>query len=88
MADALLSHLRTRINTMSDRIALHEDDRMVAILSGDGRRQPKHVSGLCPPRYELKAGFNRVRKRLGGHRLTFLFDAIRIVDDYSVFRSY
>jgi len=40
---------------MSNRAALHENDRMVAILARHGRGQPEDKSRLCPTGHKLEA---------------------------------
>ena len=47
--------LRARANAMSNRPALHEDDRMVAILARHGRGKPEDKSCLCPTGHKLEA---------------------------------
>jgi len=51
----LTDRLRARVNAMSNRAALHEDDRMVAILAHHCRGQPEDKSRLCPTGHKLKA---------------------------------
>ena len=50
-----LGGLRTRINAVSNRTALHEDDRMMTILASHGRGQPEDIARLRPPGHEFKA---------------------------------
>ena len=53
--DPSTGRLRARVNAMSNRAALHENDRMVAILARHGRGQPEDISRLCPAGHKLKA---------------------------------
>jgi len=44
----------TRINTMPNRPALHEDDRMMTIFAGHRRGQSEDIARFRPAGYELK----------------------------------
>ena len=46
--------LGTRINAMSNRSALHEDDRMVTIFAGHSRGKPEDIARLRAAGHELK----------------------------------
>ncbi len=46
--------LGARINAMSNRSALHEDDQMVTIFAGHGRGKPKDIARLCPAGHDLE----------------------------------
>src|SRR5262245_53317174 len=47
--------LTFRVDTMPDRTALHEDNRLVAVLPRDGRRQAEDESRLGAPGDLLEA---------------------------------
>ncbi len=47
--------LHPRIHAVPDRPALHEDDRVVTVLSGHGRRQPENEPRLGLSRDPLEA---------------------------------
>ena len=49
------SGLRFRIDAMTHGSALHEDDRMVAVLACDGGGQPRDKLRLCTANYLLEA---------------------------------
>ena len=55
VAEGARGGLRLGIDAIAHRAALHEDDRMVAVLARDRRGEPQHVSRLRPPRDELEA---------------------------------
>ena len=61
----------SRIYPMTNGTALHEDDRMVTILAGDGRGQAENVPRLCPARHELEA------RR--GQMMAFIDDQMAVV---------
>ena len=61
------------IDPMTDRAALHEDDRVVAVLSRHRRRQAEHVSGLGLPRDGFEAH--------GGEVMAFIDDDMAVVRD-------
>jgi len=65
--------LCARIDLMSNRTALHEDDRMVTILACDGGRQAKHESGLGAP-CNL---FESARRQM----VAFIDDHVAIIGD-------
>ena len=48
------SGLGPRIDAVANRPTLHDDDRMVTILSGDGCRQADDEPGLRLPRHGLE----------------------------------
>ena len=52
------SRLRPRIDAMTHRAALHENDRVVTVLARHRRRQTKHVTGFRLPsdRFEAHRG--------------------------------
>ena len=58
---------------MPDRPALHEDDRVVAILAGDGRRQPEHEPRLGLSRDLLEA--------VGRQVMALVDDQVAVVGD-------
>ena len=59
------------IDPMTNRPALHEDDRMVAVLARDGRGQARDESRLCPADDLLEA--------LRGQVMAFVDDQMAIV---------
>ena len=60
MLDAALGGLRSGIDAVAYRAALHEDDGMVAILARDRRRQTQNVPGLGATGRELEADGRQV----------------------------
>ena len=60
-----------RIHAMPHRTALHEDDRMVSVLAGDGRGKPDDKSGLCPARHQFKTA--------RGKMMTFIHNQIAVI---------
>ena len=65
--------LRLGIDAMTHRAALHEDDRMVAVLAGDGGGQARDESGLRPADDLLEA--------LGGQMVALIHDQMSVVSD-------
>ena len=61
------------IDPVTNRPALHEDDRMVAILAADGRGQACDIPGLRPADDLLEA--------LSGQVVAFVNDEMSIVSD-------
>ena len=61
------------IDAMTDRAALHEDDRVVAVLPRHRRRQAEHVSGLGLPRDGFEAH--------GGEVMAFVDDNMAVIGD-------
>ena len=55
MGERACRRLDLRADAVAHRAALHEDDRMVAVLPRDGGRQPQHVLRPRPPRDLLEA---------------------------------
>ena len=53
--DAALGRLGARIDAVTYRAALHEDDRVVAVLARDCRRQAENMPGLGATGGELEA---------------------------------
>ena len=49
------SGLRSRIDAMAYRSTLHEDDRVMTILTRDGSGKSKHVARLRAPSDQLEA---------------------------------
>jgi hypothetical protein len=60
--------LDTRVDPVPNRPALHRDDRMVAVLARNRRRQPKHESSLGLPDDGFKA--------VGGDMMAFIDDQV------------
>ncbi|EXI75345.1 MAG: hypothetical protein AW07_01246 [Candidatus Accumulibacter sp. SK-11] len=58
---------------MTDRSALHEDDRVMPVLAGHGRRQAKDIPGLRSPDQLLKARRRQV--------MAFVHDQMTVVPD-------
>ena len=54
MRNPSTSSLRARVNAISNRAALHEDDRMVTIFAGHCRGQPEDVVRLRSASHELE----------------------------------
>src|SRR5262249_46921802 len=67
--------LHASIHLMSDRTALHEDDRMVTVLARDGCRQADCESGFGPAYYLLKAVRRQVMALVDNH-MAVLGDAV------------
>ena len=67
------SRQRPGIDPVPDRPALHEDDRMMAILAADGRGQACDIPGLRPADDLLEA--------LSGQVVAFVNDDMSIVSD-------
>src|ERR1700730_8544370 len=61
------------VDAMTNRAALHEDYRMVAVLPRHRRRQAEHVSGLGFPRDGLKA--------YGREMMAFIDDNMAVISD-------
>ena len=61
------------IDPVTNRPALHEDDRMMAILAADGRGQARDIPGLRPADDLLEA--------LGGQVMAFVNNQMSIVSD-------
>ena len=61
------------IDPMTNRPALHEDDRMVAILAGDGRGQARDEPGLRPA--------DDLLETLSGQVVAFVNDEMSIVSN-------
>ncbi len=70
--------LHFRVHAMANRSALHEDDRMVAILAGNGRRQSQDIPCLGLTHHLLEARRREVMTLVDDH-VTVLGDAI--IDD-------
>ena len=58
---------------MTDRTALHEDDRVMAVLPRHRRGQPQHVAGLGRPRDGFEAH--------GGEVMAFIDDDMAVIGD-------
>ena len=58
---------------MTHGTALHEDDRMVAVLARDGGGQPRDESRLRPTDDLLEA--------LGGQMMAFIHDEMTVFSD-------
>ena len=56
---------------MTNRPALHEDDRMVAVLAGDGRGQARDELRLCPA--------DDLLETLSGQVVAFVNDEMSVV---------
>ena len=55
MSKGALGRLPFGIDAEPHRAALHEDNRVVAVLTGDRRRQAEDVFRLAAPRHRLEA---------------------------------
>ena len=56
MTNAALGGLSAGVELMADRTALHEDDRVMPVLTGDRRGQPQNEPRFGPPGDKLEAG--------------------------------
>ena len=65
--------LRSRVHSMPHRTALHEDDRMVAVLARDSRGQPQDESRLGLTRHLLEA--------VGRQVMAFVDDQMAVLGD-------
>src|SRR5450631_4290942 len=61
------------IHAMTHRSALHEDNRMVAILPGHGRGQSQHISRFGAPRDQFEAKSGQV--------MTLIHDEMAVASD-------
>jgi hypothetical protein len=64
-----------RVHSMANGPALHEDDRMVAVLACDGRRQPHDESSLGPACHLLETVCGEVMTFVDNH-VPVLGDAV------------
>jgi hypothetical protein len=55
MANATLGSLNPCIDPVANGSALHEDNGVMPVLSGDGRRQANDISRLGSPSNKLEA---------------------------------
>ena len=73
--DEVLERARRRlcasVHAMPNRAALHEDDRMMAVLAGDGRRQSNDESGLRLPGHLLEAVRRQMMALVDDHMAVF-----------------
>jgi len=67
--------LHASIHLMSDRTALHEDDRMVTVLACDGCRQADYKSGFGLAYYLLETVRRQVMALVDNH-MAVLGDAV------------
>lgn len=63
--------LHSRIHPMADRTTLHEDDGMVAVLAGNGRRQPNDE-----PRLDLAGD---LLEAVGRHVMALVNDHMAVI---------
>ena len=74
MADTPLGSLNPCIDTMANRSALHEDDGMMSVLSGDCRGQTHDVPRFRPPGDKLEARCGQV--------MTFIDNQVTEISDH------
>src|SRR5262245_1160930 len=65
--------LLSGINPVPNGTTLHEDDRVMTVLSGHGGRQPGHESGLGPARHQFKA--------MSGHVMAFVHNQMAVASN-------
>lgn len=70
MLETALRRLRAGIDLVMHWPALHEDDRVGAVLAGEWRRQTQHKVGFCAARGQFEAGCRKV--------MTFVDDQIAV----------